>query len=40
MLNVALVLSQGIPFIHCGQEFYRSKGGLEIRTIRLILLMR
>ena len=28
MLNVALVLSQGIPFIHCGQEFYRSKGGL------------
>lgn len=28
MLNVALILSQGIPFIHCGQEFYRSKDGL------------
>lgn len=29
MLNVAILLSQGIPFIHCGQEFYRSKGGLN-----------
>lgn len=28
MLNMALLLSQGIPFIHCGQEFYRSKCGL------------
>lgn len=28
MLNMALLLAQGIPFIHCGQEFYRSKCGL------------
>lgn len=28
MLNMTLLLSQGIPFIHCGQEFYRSKCGL------------
>lgn len=27
MMNMTLLLSQGIPFIHCGQEFYRSKGG-------------
>ena len=24
-----IVLSQGVPFIHCGQEFYRSKQGVE-----------
>lgn len=23
------VLAQGVPFIHCGQEFMRSKGGLD-----------
>ncbi|MGN1183324.1 MAG: type I pullulanase [Faecalibacillus sp.] len=28
MLNMALLMSQGIPFLHCGQEFYRSKCGL------------
>ncbi len=25
----AIILSQGIPFIHSGQEFFRTKGGLE-----------
>lgn len=29
MLTIALLLSQGIPFIHCGQEFYRTKCGLS-----------
>ncbi len=24
-----IILSQGIPFIHCGQEFYRTKKGVE-----------
>jgi pullulanase len=24
-----VILSQGIPFIHCGQEFYRTKKGVE-----------
>ena len=24
-----VILSQGVPFIHCGQEFYRSKKGVE-----------
>ena len=24
-----IILSQGVPFIHCGQEFYRSKNGVE-----------
>ena len=24
-----MILSQGVPFIHCGQEFYRSKKGVE-----------
>ena len=24
-----IILSQGVPFIHCGQEFYRSKKGVE-----------
>lgn len=28
MLNMTLILSQGIPFIHSGQEFYRTKFGL------------
>lgn len=24
-----VILSQGVPFIHCGQEFYRTKKGVE-----------
>ena len=24
-----MILSQGVPFIHCGQEFYRTKKGVE-----------
>lgn len=24
-----VILSQGVPFIHCGQEFYRTKQGVE-----------
>lgn len=27
-LTVMVLLSQGIPFIHAGQEFYRTKGGI------------
>lgn len=27
LLNMVLLVSQGIPFIHSGQEFYRTKGG-------------
>lgn len=27
LLNMVLLVSQGIPFFHSGQEFYRSKGG-------------
>ncbi|MDD8048305.1 MAG: type I pullulanase [Thomasclavelia sp.] len=29
MLNICLLLSQGVPFIHAGQEFYISKQGLS-----------
>ncbi|MEE0881681.1 MAG: type I pullulanase, partial [Turicibacter sp.] len=30
MLATAMVIfSQGIPFLHCGQEFFRSKKGIE-----------
>ena len=28
MLNAACLLAQGIPFLHCGQEFARTKHGL------------
>ena len=27
-LTIMVLLSQGIPFIHAGQEFYRTKGGI------------
>ena len=27
-LTITVLLSQGIPFIHAGQEFYRTKGGI------------
>src|SRR5699024_10621745 len=27
-LTIVTLLSQGIPFIHAGQEFYRTKGGI------------
>ena len=27
-LTIITLLSQGIPFIHAGQEFYRTKGGV------------
>lgn len=29
LLLAAVILSQGIPFIHSGQEFFRTKGGLQ-----------
>ncbi|WP_041139560.1 type I pullulanase [Beduini massiliensis] len=29
LLNTAVILSQGIPFLHCGQEFARSKMGVH-----------
>ena len=30
ILAAAMVIfAQGIPFIHCGQEFFRSKNGIE-----------
>ena len=29
LLLASVILSQGVPFIHSGQEFFRSKGGLE-----------
>lgn len=29
LINAAVILSQGIPFIHCGQEFCRTKQGLH-----------
>lgn len=29
LLNTAVILSQGIPFIHCGQEFARTKMGVH-----------
>lgn len=28
-LTIAALISQGIPFIHAGQEFYRTKGGIH-----------
>lgn len=29
LINAVLLFSQGIPFIHCGQEFCRSKNGYD-----------
>ena len=29
ILNSLVILSLGIPFIHCGQEFLRTKNGIE-----------
>lgn len=29
MMNAVLLLSQGVPFIHCGQEFCRTKNGFD-----------
>ena len=27
LMLAAVILSQGVPFIHSGQEFFRTKGG-------------
>ncbi len=29
LATAMVILSQGVPFIHCGQEFYRTKQGVE-----------
>ncbi len=29
LATALVILSQGVPFIHCGQEFYRTKQGVE-----------
>lgn len=29
LMMAAVILSQGVPFLHSGQEFFRSKGGLS-----------
>lgn len=35
LLNCACIISQGIPFLHCGQEFFRTKNGIENTYNRL-----
>lgn len=29
LLNCACLIGQGVPFLHCGQEFFRTKNGIE-----------
>lgn len=36
-LTIMTLLAQGIPFIHAGQEFYRTKGEYIIHIILLII---
>lgn len=35
LLNCACIIAQGIPFLHCGQEFFRTKNGIENTYNRL-----